>query len=326
MPSISVPTALAISGVASAGIGAASSLSAAHTQAAAANNASQMQMNMFNTIQGNLQPYMAAGQGAIPFIQGLLGTGPGPGDPGSATGNPTTSGPSAGMLAATAAGSHSSNGIPGVLAGGLSAGLLRKNASPIQDISSAISQGKTITDAQWAQAGFGPGGSDPNAPPPIPGAENPLGATPFDPMATLAKTPGYQFALDQGLLATQNSYASKGLAKSGAALKGAANYSEGLASTTYQQQIDNYMKLLGVGQSAAAGVGQFGQTAATTAGNFSTSGAAASAGGTVGASNAITGGLSQALLSQTGLFGPPKAAAASNPLGVSYNDANQPIY
>lgn len=73
---------------------------------------------------------------------------------------------------------------------------------------------------------------------------NPLTApltSPFNPtMEQLAKTPGYQFTLDQGLKSTQNSYASKGLASSGAAMKGAADYAGGLASNTYQQQFQNY--------------------------------------------------------------------------------------
>lgn len=59
-------------------------------------------------------------------------------------------------------------------------------------------------------------------------------------MAQLAQTPGYQFTLDQGLKSTQNSYASKGLASSGAAMKGTADYASGLASNTYQQQFQNY--------------------------------------------------------------------------------------
>lgn len=67
--------------------------------------------------------------------------------------------------------------------------------------------------------------------------------TPFAPtMESLRKTPGYQFVLDQGLKSTQNSYAAKGLGSSGAAMKGAADYAEGLAGTTYQQQFDNYWK------------------------------------------------------------------------------------
>lgn len=65
--------------------------------------------------------------------------------------------------------------------------------------------------------------------------------TPFQPtMAQLEQTPGYQFILGQGLKSTQNSYASKGLASSGAAMKGAADYATGLASNTYQQQFNNY--------------------------------------------------------------------------------------
>jgi hypothetical protein len=58
----------------------------------------------------------------------------------------------------------------------------------------------------------------------------------------LERTPGYQFVLDQGLKGLQNSYAARGLATSGASLKGATDYATNLAATTYQQQLDNYMK------------------------------------------------------------------------------------
>ncbi len=162
---------------------------------------------------------------------------------------------------------------------------------------------------------------------------NPLTAPltkPFQPtMAQLAATPGYQFSLQQGLEATQNSYAAQGLGASGAAEKGAANYAEGLAGTTYQQQFGNYLaqnqqiyNMLGglnsQGENAAAGVGNAGLGAATTAGGFSTSGAAASAAGTIGAANAISGGITgagnaastAALLSGSGLFGSPSSTVS----------------
>jgi hypothetical protein len=62
----------------------------------------------------------------------------------------------------------------------------------------------------------------------------------FDPtMQQLEQTPGYQFALDQGMKGVQNSFASKGLANSGAALKGGAQFAQGLASQTFQQQFQN---------------------------------------------------------------------------------------
>lgn len=87
---------------------------------------------------------------------------------------------------------------------------------------------------------------DPNNP--LTGAGGPGAATgfgglikPFAPtMDQLAQTPGYQFALDQGTKATQNSFAAKGLGSSGAAMKGAADYAQGLASNTFQQQFQDY--------------------------------------------------------------------------------------
>lgn len=57
----------------------------------------------------------------------------------------------------------------------------------------------------------------------------------------LEATPGYKFTLDQGLKSTQNSFAAKGLGNSGAALKGAAQFTTGLADQTYQSQLNNYL-------------------------------------------------------------------------------------
>ena len=125
----------------------------------------------------------------------------------------------------------------------------------------------------------------------------------FNPtMEQLAQTPGYQFALEQGLQATQNGYAAAGLGQSGAALKGAAQYAQGLASQTYQQQFQNYLGqnqqiynmlggLVNTGQGAAAGTANMGMQAQTNASNFLTSGAAAQAAGIMGSANAWAGAL-----------------------------------
>lgn len=124
-----------------------------------------------------------------------------------------------------------------------------------------------------------------------------------------AQTPGYQFTLQQGLKSTQNSAAARGLGTSGAALKGAAGYSTGLADSTYNDVYnralstfktnysnasDNAARVQGVvsnGQNAAGGLGALG---AQTSGNISNtlmSGANASAAGTVGSANALTNAL-----------------------------------
>lgn len=117
--------------------------------------------------------------------------------------------------------------------------------------------------------------------------------------------PGYQFQLQQGQNALQNSQAAQGGALSGAALKGLINYNQGAASTGYQNawnrwntQNTNTTTRLG----ALASLGQAaGTNSASGASNFAngisntiTGAGNAAAAGTVGASNAISGGLNNA--------------------------------
>jgi hypothetical protein len=134
----------------------------------------------------------------------------------------------------------------------------------------------------------------------------------------LEQTPGYQFTLNQGLNTVNNQLASKGLNLSGAQAKGIAGYTTGLADQTYQQQYQNALQnfqtnygvqsdqynrlsgLVGLGQNAAAGVGNAGLQTANTAGQFLTSGANASAAGTIGAADAASAGLGS--LSSNGLL------------------------
>lgn len=146
------------------------------------------------------------------------------------------------------------------------------------------------------------------------------------PTAAEAKaTPGYQFTLNEGELALQNSAAARGGALSGGTAKDIAGYAEGLASTTYQQTFSNalqqyqqafnkfetnqtnkYNRLAGVagtGQNAATTLGSEGAAAANNVSStLLTSGhdigqqlnnaGAATASGYIGGANAITSGLS----------------------------------
>jgi len=124
--------------------------------------------------------------------------------------------------------------------------------------------------------------------------------------ATLEKTPGYQFNLQQGLKSTQNSAAARGLGNSGAALKGAASYATGLADSTYQNQFNNavtnqtnaYNRLMGLvqsGQNAAAQTGSYGTQTAQSIGQNTIAGGTAQAAGYTGAANAISGGVNNYL-------------------------------
>ena len=78
--------------------------------------------------------------------------------------------------------------------------------------------------------------------------------TNFD-QAALEATPGYKFALSQGMKAVENSLSARLLGASGAALKGAATFATGLADTTYGEQYNRLLERAKLGENAAAMVG-----------------------------------------------------------------------
>jgi len=119
------------------------------------------------------------------------------------------------------------------------------------------------------------------------------------------KDPGYNFQLQQGQQALQNSQAAKDGVLSGAALKDLIGFNQGMANTAYQNAFSRYMSqndatynrlssLLGIGENAAAGVGNTGAQVTSNIANTLTSGANAQAAGIVGSANAINGGINNA--------------------------------
>lgn len=239
------------------------------------------------------------------------------------------------LMATAILGGAAISGVGAAVSGGEQASAA-KSAAATQANASNIAQANTMAMFNKTQANLAPfisgGTAGFNALTNLTGTGpggNPLTApltAPFQPtMAQLAQTPGYQFTLGQGELATQNSFAAQGLGSSGAAAKGAANYAENLASTTFQNQFQNYLTqnsqiysmLSGVGttgENAAAGQGSLGMTATGQAGAYGTAAAAAQAAGTVGSANAIsnaitsgTGGINNAAMmlalnNNSGLF------------------------
>jgi hypothetical protein len=121
--------------------------------------------------------------------------------------------------------------------------------------------------------------------------------------------PGYQFQLDQGTKALQNSQAANGGVLSGAALKDLIGYNQGMAATGYQNawnrwntQQNNTVSRLGslaqLGQSAASNQASGASTFAGGIANTITGAGNAAASGTVGATNAVNSGLGYYYLSQ----------------------------
>lgn len=108
--------------------------------------------------------------------------------------------------------------------------------------------------------------------------------------AQVESTPGYQFTLDQGRSAIQNSAAAQGNLLSGGTEAALDQYSQGLASTNYQQAFNNAQSVYnsayntfesnqankfnrlasvaGLGQTTAGQLGQQGQQAANNVSNI----------------------------------------------------------
>lgn len=78
-------------------------------------------------------------------------------------------------------------------------------------------------------------------------------------MSSFFTSPDYQFNLQEGEKAVENSNVAKGLGLSGAQLKGATGYASGLASQQYNDYVNRLM--------AQAGLGQTGTNQSIAAGN-----------------------------------------------------------
>lgn len=132
--------------------------------------------------------------------------------------------------------------------------------------------------------------------------------------SNLQNTPGYQFALQQGLRGTNNSLAAQGLGLSGAQAKGLSSFATGLADQTYGNQfnralstyntnyqqaannVSNLQNLVNTGQNSAAQTGQAGISAAANAGNFQTQAGNAQAAGIAGFGQAANQGINNYML------------------------------
>jgi hypothetical protein len=140
---------------------------------------------------------------------------------------------------------------------------------------------QTRTDMlPWMQAGQGALGrlQDPNA---------------------FQQSPGYNFVRNEGMRGIENSFAARGGAASGNALRALSEFNTGLASQEHGNWWNQQAGLAGVGQAATNSLGAFGANAANNAGGFMQNQANARASGIEGSTNAWSNTL-QNLLSTWG--------------------------
>jgi hypothetical protein len=133
-------------------------------------------------------------------------------------------------------------------------------------------------------------------------------------------SPGYQFRLDQGNQAVQRSAAARGQLGSGATMKAIDRYSQGLASSEYQNFSDRLAQIAGFGQnatnatvaageSATAGIaGAYGRAGDARASSYANTGSAIN--------GTINNALSAYLYTQGGGFGAKPTPSPRNVYGM----------
>jgi hypothetical protein len=117
-------------------------------------------------------------------------------------------------------------------------------------------------------------------------------------MTQLQNFPGYQFDLSQGMLALQRSAAAQSGNVNGGALKDLMTFGTGLASNEFGNYTNMLQGLAGLGENAAAGVGNAATAFGSNGGNSLLAGGQAAASGIVGGANAITGSLNNGISNQ----------------------------
>lgn len=271
--------------------------SAGRTQAGAANNATQTQLQMFNTVNSQASPYRTAGYNSLADIMHGFGLGQ----------NPTANGqPFSGAIPPSADPQRYQSdpnyrnafdifnrehvkqygtGVPA----GTDPGLVAQRV-----------QGYMGYDGPVQQQAEQSGGSTPND---IASGYFAHQFNADDLKSNLA--PNYQFQLDQGLGATRNAANLQSGLVSGNTLKGVQDYAQNYAGGAYQNAFNNYTTqqnnifnrlstIAGLGNASNQTTANAGTTLAGNAGNAQMAGGAAQAAGTVGAANALTGGASNA--------------------------------
>jgi hypothetical protein len=118
---------------------------------------------------------------------------------------------------------------------------------------------------------------------------------------TLQNMPGYQFAQQQGQNQTLAAAGAMGMGLSGNTLAGLSRYNQGLADQTYQQELQNLLAPVQIGQAAAAGQSANIGNAATNMGNIAMQQGQNNANIATGTIGGITGAIGNGLNSYTTL-------------------------
>lgn len=284
--------AAAAAALVSGAMGASASRSAARTQAGAADRATALQEEMYQTTRGDLAPYRDAGGPALQRLMYLTGIGDRSGflrdDAAARMGikKPTMQ---------DAADEYLKGHIERYGSGYTGASDMDVKALGEKQIFERM-MSEYNAKTQNLSAGSG-----------VPGGPDDFGSLMRDfTLADFAKDPGYEFRLGEGEKALARAAASRGLLKSTPGLKSLMRFNQDLASTEFgaaygrdaankATKFNLLSHLSGIGQNAAAMTGQAGANMAAGGSQAIMAGGNAAAAGVLGSAsawnNAIQGGL-----------------------------------
>lgn len=123
------------------------------------------------------------------------------------------------------------------------------------------------------------------------GAAIGAGAAMLQPGYDHTTSPGYQFRMDEGMRAVENSAAARGMLGSGGTLKDLVRFGQGVAADDFGQQFNRQMAVAAGGQQANNTTAAAGSNAANSIANLYTQQGNARASGYAGQANAWGGAL-----------------------------------
>ena len=271
---IGTTAALIGASVAGSALQAGAAKKAAKAQERAATNQVQLQERIYNEQKDLFSPFYGAGQNALDAVLFEMGLGPRPTFGATAPEiTEITDAPAAPAQPAFAYGDRSDRenarlaGTPLRLAG---TPLRPAAAQPV----TRYSVGGQVFNTREAAEQYA------NA--------NRTGGTEY---RGFQATPGYEFQFDQGIDAIDRSAASSGGLFSGATMKAAEAYGQGLANQEYGNYLSRLMGVAASGQNAAGQQGAAAESYASGASNAYANMGNAGAAGAIGVGNAINAGL-----------------------------------
>jgi len=139
---------------------------------------------------------------------------------------------------------------------------------------------------------------------------------------TFRNMPGYQFRLQEGQRALDNSGAARGMNQSGAQMKALTRYGQGSADQGFNDWFNKQMAISGMGMNAVSNQGNIQMNAANQVGQMKIGGADARASGMIAKGGIKNGLFNTGIDAAMAMAGTPPSGGGSNTPQINQNSLN----